>query len=246
MNYGSFLVSEFNPLGSPVLVYRRTEQISLHMAARRETIALAARAIVAEHGFQALSMQQVAGQAGVATGTLYRYFPSKDDLCAEIVTTISERELEHLRETMAAEAPPLDRLWRAVHSFSARALRARVLAYSLMAEPVEPQLDRLRIHYRAALADNIANLIEQGIADKSLPDQNAAASAAFMVGAFIEGVIGPHAPKLAAEEQSRLAETIASFCLRGAGARPRDLARIAKRYRAKETKASGQAVQASF
>ena len=80
------------------MAYRRTEKISQRLAARRRAILLAARSIVTEHGFQALNMQLVADTAGVAIGTLYRYFPSRADLCIEVVTGISERELMLLRQ----------------------------------------------------------------------------------------------------------------------------------------------------
>jgi len=94
-------------------------------------------------------------------------------------------------------------------------MQARRLAYALMAEPVDNTLDRLRIRYREALAQVLVGLIEECVAAGTLPPQNASARAAFMVGAFIEGVVGPHAPDLPADI---LAEDIASFCLRGAGA----------------------------
>ena len=201
------------------MAYRRTEAMTGRLAERREAILAAARAMVMEDGFAGLSMQGVARRSGVATGTLYRYFPSKDALCAEVVTDVSDREVALLRRIALTSGTPLQRLHDAIATFSSRAVRARKLAYALMAEPVGRALDDLRIRYREQLAQVLVGLIEDAIADRSLPPQNPAASAAFMVGAFIEGVIGPHAPDLPAAERAALAETIAGFCLRGAGAR---------------------------
>lgn len=215
------------------MAYRRTEQVSRRLAARRQAILDAARGIVAELGFRGLGMQLVAEATGVATGTVYRYFPSKADLCTELVTSVSERELAVLRAISAAEGRALDRLWAAVDTFARRALRARRLAYALMAEPGEPEVDRLRLRYRGELARVIAGLIEESIADGSLPAQSAPASAAFIVGAFIEGVIGPAAPDAELPgEGPALGGDIARFCLQGAGARERDLA-IAARWGAR-------------
>ncbi|EIV94599.1 TetR/AcrR family transcriptional regulator [Frankia sp. QA3] len=54
-------------------------------AARNRRLLLDAAAVVfAEHGTQA-SITQIAGQAGVAKGTVFRHFPTKDDLVAAIV-----------------------------------------------------------------------------------------------------------------------------------------------------------------
>lgn len=199
------------------MAYRRTERIVHRLAERRQDILTAARNAVAQAGFQALSMQDVAARAGVATGTLYRYFPSKTDLCVELVTTVSERELDVLRGIATGGGAPLDRLIRVIATFSRRAMQARRLAYALMAEPMDSALDRLRIHYREALAQVLVGLIGECVDAGTLPPQNAAARAAFMVGAFIEGVVGPHAPDLPPD---MLAEDIATFCARGAGAVP--------------------------
>lgn len=206
------------------MAYRRTEQTSHRLAARRQAILTAARGIVSDVGFHGLNMKIVAEAAGVATGTLYRYFPSKASLCIEIVTGTSERELVVLRRIAASDDAPIDRLWSAINTFSRRAMQARRLAYSLMAEPVEPELDRLRIHYREALSEILVGLIEESVAADTLPKQNAAARAAFMVGAFIEGVVGPHAPDLPLAARGALSDDIASFCLRGAGATAQSLA----------------------
>jgi AcrR family transcriptional regulator len=169
-------------------------------------------------------MQQVAERSGVATGTLYRYFPSKANLCAETVKGISDRELAVLRRIAGSQGAPLARLWAAIHTFTRRAMQARTLAYALMAEPGEPAVDRLRLQYREELASVLAALIDESVANRSLPVQAAPASAAFMVGAFIEGVIAPHAPDIAPDGIAALADDIASFCLRGAGADARQLA----------------------
>jgi AcrR family transcriptional regulator len=207
------------------MAYRRTERVNHRLAARRRAILEATRGIVADVGFRGLSMQVVAEATGVATGTLYRYFPSKGELCTEVVTAVSERELAVLREVAAGEGPPLPRLARAVATFARRALRARTLAWALLAEPVEPEVDRLRLGYRQEIADVIAGLVDECARSGTLPAQSASASAAFIVGAFIEGVIGPHAPAAgrAGPNAQALVNDIARFCLRGAGARARDL-----------------------
>jgi len=48
-----------------------------------ESLLAAARAVFAEHGLNA-SLQQVARTAGVAIGTLYRHFPTRDDLLVAV------------------------------------------------------------------------------------------------------------------------------------------------------------------
>ncbi|HEY1675800.1 MAG TPA: helix-turn-helix domain-containing protein [Streptosporangiaceae bacterium] len=52
-------------------------------ARNREALLAAARGAFAEHGLGA-SLQQIARDAGVAIGTLYRHFPARDDLLVAV------------------------------------------------------------------------------------------------------------------------------------------------------------------
>jgi AcrR family transcriptional regulator len=67
--------------------------------AARETIAAAARRLFAEHGFDAVTVSQVAAAAEVSEKTVYNYFPTKEDLAlagreegvARLVAEITDR-----------------------------------------------------------------------------------------------------------------------------------------------------------
>ena len=57
---------------------------------KRTQILTAAEIILAEHGFYAFSMQTLADNAGVAAGTIYRYFENKEALMNELQKFIRE------------------------------------------------------------------------------------------------------------------------------------------------------------
>ena len=103
----------------------------------------------------------------------------------------------------AADAAPgpLSALAAAIATFAARALRNRRLAWAVIAEPVDPEIETLRLEYRRALADEIA---ERGSTRRSaawhLPEQDAALAAPALVGALLEGLIGPLAPQRRTEQ----------------------------------------------
>lgn len=61
--------------------------------ARREQIVSAARACVVRHGFHAASMGQIALEAQMSVGQIYRYFPSKEAIVHAIVERIVARRL---------------------------------------------------------------------------------------------------------------------------------------------------------
>src|SRR6476659_7953023 len=98
--------------------YRATE--------RTEATRVAARRRIAAGGYRAASVAAVAGQAGVATGTVYRHFPSKADLFAEVFRTASQHEVDATRRAADAAGPAAaDRLAAAVETFARRALAGR-------------------------------------------------------------------------------------------------------------------------
>src|SRR5450759_2047422 len=79
--------------------YRRTENVVRRLAEREETILAAATEIAAEGGMGAVQIAAVAARAGIAAGTIYRYFPSKTDLIAELVAAVAGRELYAMAES---------------------------------------------------------------------------------------------------------------------------------------------------
>jgi AcrR family transcriptional regulator len=171
--------------------YRRTENVVRKLAARHQAIVTAARALAAEGGMAAVQIAPVAERAGIAAGTVYRYFPAKTDLVAALVAAVSAQEIAALRESAAAAPGPLSALAAAITTFAARALAARRLAFALIAEPVEPELEAIRVSYRRALAGEFETGIRTALAAGHLPAQDAAIAAPALVGALIEGLIGP-------------------------------------------------------
>lgn len=69
----------------------RTEALIREVAAR----------LIARHGFEAVSMRQLAGEVGVQAAALYRYFPTKEDL----LYALMRQHMEQLHESWAAAAP---------------------------------------------------------------------------------------------------------------------------------------------
>jgi AcrR family transcriptional regulator len=58
------------------------DALTSSQAARRQRVLVSALDLAAAGGYEAVQMRDVATSAGVALGTIYRYFPSKDALLA--------------------------------------------------------------------------------------------------------------------------------------------------------------------
>jgi len=175
--------------------YRRTENVRRKLAARHDAILTAARELASEGGIAAVQVAPVAERAGIAAGTVYRYFPSKTALVAELVAALAQSEIAALSKAADAAPGPLSALAAAVATFGARALSDRRLAFALIAEPVDRDVDDARVKYRKSLAGAFEARIRAALAGGHLPDQDAGAAAAALVGALIEGLIGPLAPQ---------------------------------------------------
>src|SRR5437667_6793093 len=81
---------------------------------KRERILEAAVKIFAEKGFYNAKVSEIARVAGVADGTIYLYFKSKDDLLISLFEDRMEQVNENLRAALGGEDAPLDRLRRAL------------------------------------------------------------------------------------------------------------------------------------
>jgi AcrR family transcriptional regulator len=150
-------------------------------------------------GYQAASVMAVAERAGVAAGTLYRHFASKEEMFVELFRAVCDREVAAMRA--AAQAMPdgathAERIERVLTTFAQRALRRPRLAWALIAEPVDPAVDAERLSYRARYAELVAGALGEAIAARELPEQDAALTAAALIGGCGEALVGP----LAAED----------------------------------------------
>ncbi len=72
---------------------------------RREEIVRAALELIAEHGFHGAPMAMIAERAGVAAGTIYRYFENKDVLINELYQEIEDKVQRFIMEGYRTEAP---------------------------------------------------------------------------------------------------------------------------------------------
>lgn len=176
------------------MVYRQTEHTQSKKAGTRARILKEARLLVAEGGFSAAAVAPIAKRSGIATGTIYRHFPSKAELVAEVFRHSTEYELREVIASSRIDASAAERLKQAIETFAIRALQAPRLAYALIAEPVDPIVERERLSYRFAYAEAFEDLINDGIMNKEFVSQNASVSAAAMVGLLTETLVGPLAP----------------------------------------------------
>ena len=196
------------------MAYRPTEKTEARRAQTRAAIVRAALELVAQGGYREAQVAAVAKRAGVATGTVYRHFPSKADLFAEVFRVASQHEVDAVAQAAAdAGASATAKLAAAAETFARRALRGRRLAWALLAEPVDPAVEAERLQFRRAYAAVFERAIADGVLRGELPPQDPAFTATALVGAVAEALVGPLSPG-AHPDPDALVAALTTFCLR--------------------------------
>ena len=209
------------------MVYRTTSQRLDRDQALRLSILDCAMLRVVEGGFANLTMQALAEDVGVATGSLYRHFSSKGELAAEVFAMASQREVAALASAFSAPGAPAERLAQGILQFAARAWHSRQLAFALIAEPVEAEVDEQRLLYREAYADLFSGMLEEGVRTGDFQVEQLRLVATCLVGAIAESLVGPLSPPARTAREAGGAvlgfadasRNLITFCLRAVGAK---------------------------
>ena len=76
---------------------------------REDAIVHAVNRLLAEKGFDAMTVDEVAAQVGIAKASLYKHFPSKEDLAAAAMVRVMQRAQDFIG-ALPADVPALDNL----------------------------------------------------------------------------------------------------------------------------------------
>ena len=87
-----------------------------HAAKRRSEIIIAASRVFDAKGYAATTMDAVAAEAKVAKGSLYNYFPSKEDMLFSIQTYCFQAVLDGLDRRLAIAESSHERLRAFIHN----------------------------------------------------------------------------------------------------------------------------------
>jgi TetR/AcrR family transcriptional regulator of autoinduction and epiphytic fitness len=86
------------------------------LKAREDAIIETVNHLLAEKGFEAMTVDEVAASVGIAKASLYKHFPSKEDLAAAAMVRVMRRAQDFIKTLPLADAP-LDNI-RAVASWT--------------------------------------------------------------------------------------------------------------------------------
>jgi AcrR family transcriptional regulator len=126
--------------------------------------------LIYEHGFEAMSLRQLAGEVGIQQGSLYNHFHSKQDLLADLVRGHMTHLLAELDAALAGISAPLERLrtFAAFHVHYHMVRKREVSVVNFELRSLEPQPYAEVLALRKRYEQRLAEIIAAGIASGDL------------------------------------------------------------------------------
>ncbi len=176
---------------------------------KREAIIDAAFDLFRHYGYRRTSMEDIARAAGVAKGTLYLYFASKEELFEAIARMLAARMLTAIQEAIACDQP-LEELFLGVLDAKLGAVWRWIYSSPHAAELLDPQHqlpDDVFEEVDTTFRSIIAKLIQKGVDSGELDLQAAGFTTESAAATLITAAYG--AEKAADEVEFR--ETLANI-----------------------------------
>ena len=197
--------------------YKRSSLMQERMEQNRKTILQSARELIAQGGFKDAQIQAIADRTGVSSGLVYRYFTNKSQVLIEILFDAITIEVDILNHIAAGELNATQKLHKAVTTFVRRAMNSPQLAYSLMFEPVDPEIEHARFRTKQMIKESIQEILAEGKASGEFVFEDLNTVALCVVGAMTFVVIEPLNPsrnaKLDDTGKNYFVKQIADFCV---------------------------------
>src|SRR5271170_228409 len=179
---------------------------------RRDELMNVAQRLFLDLGVDATTIEQITSGAGVAKGTFYLYFTSKDDIRAALGERYAQ---QHLAAVKAALLKEPEKDWRA----KLASWMGASVAFYLDSVPLHDMLfHESRTPTREGLVDNIvidhlADLLQAGVHAGAWSIDSPRFTAVFLFSG-VHGVVDDVVTKEEAIDRDRLVKRVEGFCLR--------------------------------
>ena len=154
---------------------------------RRSEILRAARKVFEERGFLDTRVADIVAAAGVAQGTFYSYFNSKEAVFAEVAQQVVESMMEGLHTDFVPDIDPVERIRRAMVRF-VEGFRPNAVMIGLIEQvgTFTPEMRGLRLALRQSFVDRSARGIRRMQADGTADPNQDPVLLAEVLGAMVD------------------------------------------------------------
>jgi TetR/AcrR family fatty acid metabolism transcriptional regulator len=190
---------------------------------KRERIISAAATLFGDKGYHNTTTAEIAESAGVAAGTIYIYFSSKEELLVAVFEEFLGVHMDRLREGIARETGPEAKLRRLLrlglelmeqNPDSARIFLSQLRQSTTMIKTVAKRSSR-------AYRDIIEGVLEEGVRAGVCRQLNVRAAASMLFGAY-QNIVLDWVADDCSYSLVDLSDELASFVLKERRPRPRD------------------------
>jgi AcrR family transcriptional regulator len=147
------------PLAEPRRLTLKERQQRL----REDVILQAVNGLLAEKGYDLMTVDEVAAVVGIAKASLYKHFESKEALAAAAMVRLLDRTLEVI-QSLPADAAPVDNLKAVVRWAVAEHLRGQMPSLPSTRSALRDALVRNKAYIERLIdvSDRLGHWIEQG------------------------------------------------------------------------------------
>jgi AcrR family transcriptional regulator len=131
-----------------------------------EAIRRAGLRLIYEHGYEAMSLRQLAAEVGITPGSVYNHIDTKQDLLFELVKHHMEQVLHELDTALAGIADPVDRLraFVAFHVNYHMVRKKEIFVANFELRSLDPDNYSTIVEMRRAYETRLGDILEQGVA----------------------------------------------------------------------------------
>jgi AcrR family transcriptional regulator len=199
----------------PKLSTQRKEMLTRMM---KEAIFEAATLVLSEHGASGLTMDRVAAAAGLAKGSLYNYFRSKEDLLRFVYSRIIEPIAEAVTAIAQGSLPAMEKLEAMLRTLFEHISQHRGVLSLLMRDDAGRNAKESSVqHARADAMHHFVAVFEQGMREGVFREMDPVLGAeVFLAG--MDKIYESHLLSGQARSVEQVVHGVMSFLLHGIGA----------------------------
>ncbi|MHB1126928.1 MAG: TetR/AcrR family transcriptional regulator [Bacillota bacterium] len=201
--------------------FQHTSRVEQKQATKRTAILQAAKEVFSQDGFGRATIKDIARKAGIATGTFYLYFGSKETVFQALVDSIYEMILESISEERQHAAGTLQKLEVSIKAvvrlFAEHRFLARIVLIQMAGS--KPAFSQQLFNLQEALAAFVQEDLEEAAEQGLIPCQDYRVSALAFVGTFYQVLLAWLREENPFPLEAALAN-LTSYNMRAIGANP--------------------------
>lgn len=153
---------------------------------RTRSLLEATRRVIANEGFDAVTMERVASEAGITKGGIYLYFRNKEQMILAALEEIASEMLREIENQVDAKAPPWKKLCQVVSAQLVSmerhkdVLRTLLLVRWLLSHRPERGKWRRLLQYRERHLSRLKSILDEGFRQKAFYSMDSAMAAFYI------------------------------------------------------------------